>query len=515
MKIRRYKNVKALNFLVVLLLITMILPMVSFAETPSEATLREASEHGTAMGTLDGDLAGRADRNANKASSYSLAMLKDTEIVTRFALNKDSTTYQNYFISAYRAAFEIAYNSGYRAVNLEEYAAPFEDGYAHGEEAGTVQGQLSAMVDFVQGRSNNWLRTYNEFVSKGSLTSRYYLDRETITYKGYFSSGYREAFKNSYIETFQVKNLETEIRNNNSRIIAMLEDTLYFDEEYIHFTSGLAESEVRTPMSLYFPSGTVYEPTYFAAFKTQNTFNYKNTLYTPVSSKYTISILNTRGSVFLRNPITLSFEYFGSEKAGIYQWIDNQWEYKYTTLTENSLSIQIPAGYYSGGEYAIFIDENFKNLSDISFNWAYKEIYTLARRGIISDDQMFSPSAYITRAELSELIYKTLKNSDPLKSVSPTIKDSSSLGNYKAAAEYMVGKRYLALDAYGNFNPTGPVTYKDIEGILSRIFLRDVKWREVGNKMLTEKFTRSAGLTDTNSKITKAEVVYMLIYYYK
>ena len=79
----------------------------------------------------------------------------------------------------------------------------------------------------------------------------------------------------------------------------------------------------------------------------------------------------------------------------------------------------------------------------------------------------------------------------------------------------MVGKRYLSLDTNGYFNPTGSVSYKDIENILSRIFLRDVKWREVGNKMLTEKYTRSTGLTDTNAKITKAEVVYMLIYYYK
>ncbi|OJV66868.1 MAG: hypothetical protein BGO41_05490 [Clostridiales bacterium 38-18] len=515
MKTNRINIFKPRKILILFLVLVMCFPMASSAESPSEATLREANEQGTAMGTLDGDLAGRADRNANKTSSYSLAMPKDTDIVTRYALNKDSSTYQNYFISAYRAAFEIAYNSGYRAVNLEEYAAPFEDGYAHGKEAGTVQGQLSAMVDFVQSRSNNWLRTYNEFISKGSLTSRYFLDRESSAYKGYFSSGYREAFKNSYIETFQVKNLETEIRNKNARIISMLEDTLYFDEEYVHFTSGVAESEIRTPMSLYFPAATVYEPTYFATFKTQNTFNFKNTKYTPVSSKYTVSILNNSGSVYLRNPITLTFEYYGSEKAGIYQWIDNQWEYKYTTLTDNSLSIQIPAGYYNGGEYEIFIDEDFKNIADISFNWAYKEIYTLARRSVISDNQLFSPGAYITRAELSDLIYKTMSISDPLKLSPPTIKDSASLGSYKAAIEYTVGKRYFSLDANSNFNPSGSVTYKDVENMLSRMFLRDIKWREVGNKMLTEKFTKSVGLTDINAKITKAEAVYMLIYFFK
>ncbi len=509
-----FKKINILGLILIMILVSSVSSL-TFAATPGETTLTEAANFGNLMGTLDGDLAGRADRNANKVSNYQTAMLKDTETVARYQLNKDSSMYQNAFISAYRAAFEIAYNTAYRTVNIDEYASPFEMGYDHGSQAGAVQGELSAMIDFIQGKSDDWSKAYNNYLLAGSLSSRYFLDREPVAYRNYFTSGYREAFMNKYIETFQVKNLETEIRNKNARQISMNEDTLYFDEEYVHFSLGVSESEMRTPLSLYFPAGTVYQPTYFAAFKTQNSFNYENSKYTPVSSKYTVSVMNSSGSILINKPITLTFEYYGSERAGIYQWIGSRWVYQYTTLSDNSLSIQIPAGTFGGGEYAIFIDEDYKTVDDINFNWAYKEIYTLMRRNVVSDNQMFSPNAKITRAELAEYMYNTLSGTDALKTSVPTIKDSASLGTAKKAVEYMVGKRYLMLDSNANFNPNQTITYSEIENMLSKMFLRNVSWKEISNKMLMDKFARSAGATNTSAFITKAEVAYMITVFFR
>ena len=503
--------------LVWVILITMLASGFSFAATPNETTIEEGKANGELMGTLDGDLAGRADRNANKVSNYLTAMPKDTEIVSRYQLNKDQSLYQNEFLKAYRDAFQIAYHTGYRTVTIEEYASPFEMGYEHGAAAGAVQGQMSAMIDFTQDNDNNWSKAYNAYLSDGSLSQRYQLDREPVAYRNYFSSGYREAFRMAYIETFQVKNLETEVRNKNARMVTMLEDTVYFDEELVHFNMGVMETELRTPMSLYFPSAAIYEPTYFGVFKTQNTFNFRNSnsALTPVSGKYTVAVLNDRGATTLKQPITLSFEYHGSERAGIYQWVGNRWVYLYTTLTDGAILTTIPAGYYNGGEYAIFIDETYKHVSDITFNWAYKEIYTLMRRDVISDGAAFSPNSKITRGTFALMVYNAVSATDPLRSTTMTIKDYDSLKWYQTAAKYMINKGYMKLDANGNFNPSGEVSYADAERTLGSMLTRTVNWSEVSDKMMTEKYTRSVGATNTSASMTRAEAAYMLAVFFK
>ena len=175
----------------------------------------------------------------------------------------------------------------------------------------------------------------------------------------------------------------------------------------------------------------------------------------------------------------------------------------------------IPTGYYAGGEYAIFIDETYKTVGDITFNWAYKEIYTLMRRDIISDAQAFVPNAKITRGQFAQLIYNQIGLTSPLTTAVPVISDAATLGSYKKAVEYMVGKRYMKLDAKGAFNPSGTITYAETEVVLSNMFLRNVSWSEVSNRMLTEKFARSAGATNKAASLTKAEAAYMMIVFYK
>lgn len=509
---------KTTKHLKVLLIFALALTMLSSSLVfAAETSLENGTTDGTVAGTLDGNIAGKADFRSNKVNNYLSAMAGDALLVTRFSLNYDNLTYQNAFIAAYKTSFQTAYNLAYRAVNMDEYITPVEKAYEHGEAAGIVQGQLSAMIDFTQGKLDNWEKSYNAYLTESSIVRRYFLDRESLAYRSGFMSGHREGFMNSYIETYQLKNVEAEIRNKNAHIIAMTETFIEFQEEYVHFVLGAASPEMRTPMSLFIPAATLYEPTYISASKTQNTFNVGNAVskMTPVSGKYKIDVLNDRGSVTLKKPITLSFEYQGSERAGVYQWLNGKWVYQYTTLTDGSIFITIPAGFYAGGEYAIFIDETYKTVSDITFNWAYKEIYTLMRRDIISDAQAYSPNAKITRAQLAQMIYNQIGVTNPLTTTAPVISDASALGNYKKAVEYMVGKRYMKLDAKGAFNPSGTITYAETEVVLSNMFLRNVSWSEVSSKMLTEKFARSAGATNKAANLTKAEAAYMMMVFYK
>lgn len=509
------KNTKHLKVLLIFALtVTMLSSSFVFAADTSGPS---GTADGSMMGTLDGGTAGRADVSAKKVNNYLSALPSDALITTRFSLSFDNATYRNAFIIAYKDSFQTTYNNAYRAVNIDEYLVPVEDAYDHGIAAGTVQGQLSAMIDFTQGNLDNWEKAYNAYLAEGSLVLRYFLDRESLAYRNAFSEGHREAFMKNYTETYQVKNVETEIRNKNAHLISMTETFIEFQEEYVHFVLGAASPEMRTPMSLFIPAATLYEPTYISASKTQNTFNVGNAVskMTPVSGKYKIDVLNDTGSVTLKKPMTLSFEYSGSERAGVYQWLNGKWVYQYTTLTDGSIFITIPTGYYAGGEYAIFIDETYKIVSDITFNWAYKEIYTLMRRDILSDAGAFTPNAKITRGQLAQMIYNQIGVTSPLTTTVPTISDASALGGYKKAVEYMVGKRYMKLDAKGAFNPSANVTYTETESILSNMFLRNVSWSEISNKMLVEKYARSVGATNRAAFLTKAEAAYMMIVFYK
>ncbi|HAS73245.1 MAG TPA: hypothetical protein DCS67_03780 [Clostridiales bacterium UBA8960] len=487
--------------LVWMLLLAMMSSSLTFA---ADTSVADGTTYGASMGAFDGNFFGREAAHANRVNNYLNDLLTDAQIIGKFMLSRDTASFQSSFILAYRDAFQTAYQAGYREVAMSKVIAPVEGAYDHGMSLGTLQGQTEAMLDFIQGRKNDWSVAYNAYVAKGSLLVRYNLLKEVMAYRTAFANGYREGFMTAYITTFQEQNVSVETANKDVKQISMREDSISFDDGTVQ-------------LMLHFPAATLYEPTNVTAFTTQNSFNYRNysTHMTPVTSKYTISILNSRGSVTLLKPITLSFEYYGSERAGVYQWLGNKWVYQYTTLTDGSLFITIPAGTYGGGEYAIFIDEKYKNVSDITFNWAYKEIYTLMRRGVVSDAGPFNPNAKITRGTFALMVYNAISGTDPLGAATKVINDFDSLSWYKEAAKYMVNKGYMRLDANGNFNMNGNVSYADVEHMLSVMSSTSFKWTEISNKMLTEKYTRSAGATNLAAHITKAETAYMLISVFK
>lgn len=496
------------------LILVMISPTFTFAATPDEEAKALGTTHGELAGRMDGTEAGKADQAANKVEDYLKVLPADSVIANRIS-KVSSYTYRNAYITSYKLAFQLAYSSAFREANMQVYIKPIENASTHGTTAGNVQGQVSAMIDITKGVSDDWNRAFNAYISEGSLDARYFLTRENTTYREMFKSAFRDAFMDSYIDTYQNRNLDLEIRNKNAKLISKNEAVIDFSEEYINFTLGSMAAEIRTPMTLTVPKAAIYEPTYIAVFEIQNSFNANNYEYQPVSGKYTVAVWNDRHSIELLKPLVLTFEYYGSERAGVYQWQNNKWVYQYTTQTDNSLSIEIPAGVFKGGEYAIFIDNNYKLVKDINFNWAYKEIYSLIRRNVISDDQLFSPNSKITRAQLAQMVYNMRSSADPLNSAVPYISDSASFGSYKPAIEYMVGKGYMKLDSKAAFNMKSNVTYTQFESMLSMMFTRTFSWDEIANKMKTEKYKESEGLTKKSALMTKAEVAYALYTLFK
>ena len=87
------KNTKHLKVLLIFALaVTMLSSSLVFA---AETSLDNGTSDGSVMGTLDGNIAGKADVSTNKVNNYLSALPSDTLIVTRFSLNYDNATYQS------------------------------------------------------------------------------------------------------------------------------------------------------------------------------------------------------------------------------------------------------------------------------------------------------------------------------------------------------------------------------------------------------------------------------------
>lgn len=502
------------KLLTALIITALFMGTFSFASvlSPSELALQQGEEFGVLMGTMDGELAAIGDFGMGLSSNSRRTLPTDAALISKYQLNKDSNQYQTTFLRFYKLAYDAGYQSKFRELSLSLILSPLEQGAEHGALAGEVEGGLGAVIDLTQGLSNDWNRAYTRYIRGGSIRNRFFLSRESTTYQMAFESGFKDAFKNTYIESYRTMNVETELRNINLKTLGMLEDTITFEEEYIHVISGALESEIRTPLSLITTNGAVYEPTPVQMYKVQNTFNPTNNgrPLKAVSSRYVITIPNTNQSILLEKPIELSFDYYGSEYAGIYQWKNNRWEYQYTVLEDDRIYTTIPAGVYAGGEYAIFIDLAAVNMTRASHHWARNEVYTLMRRGAIATDTVYAPSAQITRAEFAELIYKSL--GDNLRTPrAVSISDSAAFSNRQRAVEYVVGSRIMTLDANGAFNPNAPMTFEMFENALGSVLRRNVSWDDVAKVMLHEKYVRSAGLTNKQSAMTKAEAAFGIV----
>lgn len=70
------------------------MPNLTFAATTNEESIAQGKADSTAMGTLDGDIAGRADKIENKVSNFVRSCQRIAALINKFQLNKDHSLYQ-------------------------------------------------------------------------------------------------------------------------------------------------------------------------------------------------------------------------------------------------------------------------------------------------------------------------------------------------------------------------------------------------------------------------------------
>lgn len=494
------------------LLLVMILccSSLAFATTAGGLSQSEGTTDGTTFGMLDGERAGLKDYHNGLSSSWSRNYPKSETTVVNYRLGYDNSSYQNSFLAAYRIEYEIAYNRAYRSANTAQHLMLIESATEDGQTVGQPEGEAAASIDLIKDFSNDWKRAFNSFTKYESLSTRYNLDRESDDYELAFINGFTEAYKQAYTAHYQASNKEMELKNANYQMVSMFESTIVFDRFVSHTISGATTTESQNRAWLEFPLGSIYEDTYVGLHRKQNTFGDSKGSYEPVSHMYAVSVANTSGSMSLYQPVTLNFFYSGSERVGVYQWLNDRWVYVPTKIDFDSVSIELPTGNYKGGSYALFIDNSYKVPSDIAFSWARNDIITSIRRGHLAETSTFRPTSAMTKLEFADLLYRTMSYRVAKPNVTYTIADSDQLGSYKTAVEYVLATRFMFLDSNDKFNPNQLITYKDVEKVIGSMLLTNFSYNELASKMLYEKYARSPYLINKNGTIQRAEVIYAL-----
>lgn len=452
--------------------------------------------HGEVFGAISGEIYGRKDYYEGKVNNWKRRIKSDTFIIREYSLNNDTDKYAEGFLLGYRIAFEQSYNNAYRETNVDVNRSPKENGILHGVEIGFEFGSLLGKIDFSDNKSNNW---ESALPSNLDIMIKYNLMKEVQEYRDGFLVGFRDGFRDGYIESFQYENISLGKDNINYKSIAMLGGELVSAD-------GI--------MKLIIDPDTIYEEKYISVQKHDFPSGHNVKLYVPVTNSYIVSIESQPKTIDLHNSIMLTFKYYGSERGGIYQLIDNKWRYLYSNIKNEEISTKIDSKSFDGGTYAVFIDNNYKELKDVHNNWAGQEIYTFIRRNYITgySDNTFKPNKNITRAEFITLLSKVM--AWDINIGHEQIKNFIDYNTFGVYGDVIAYARSIGLiNGYtdNTFKPSNKITYKEVEWIMERLPNNNrFKWSEIEDKMMYEKYTRSESFFSIKNNITRAETVYML-----
>lgn len=453
-------------------------------------------EHGKIFGIIDGEIYGKKDYYEDKINDWKNQISSEASIRRQYSLNNDADKYAEGFLLGYKIAFEESYTYTYREANIDTNKVPKENGILHGTEMGLKLGSMLGQIDFADKKSNNWEKA---LPSNLDIMTKYNLNREVQEYREGFLVGFKDGFRDGYIESFQQQNMNLGKENINYKSISMLGGDLTSTDEI---------------MKLKIEPGTIYEGKYLSIQKGDFPILYNTNSYIPVTNSYFIRIENQFKTISLHNPIMLTFKYYGSERGGIYHLVDDKWRYLYSNIKDGEISTKLDSRFYTGGVYAVIIDNNYTELKDVHSNWAGQEIYTFIRRDYINgySDKTFKPKASITRAEFITLLGKVMEwNNDVNHDQIKKFRDYSTFGSYGDIIAKATSLQLINGYTDNTFKPTKPISYKEIESILQRLPNNNkFKWSEIEDKMMYERYTRSKSILSKENNITRAEVVYTL-----
>lgn len=453
--------------------------------------IASAVSNGKDLGLVLGSIYGERDYFEGRTNDYKRNLPSDSSIITDYQLNRTLDDYKIGFINGFKLGYEEGYN--------DAYYNSYKEAVESGTRAGGQKGQLMATKDYIENTDMDWTR-------HKSLSSAINNEYNLI----YLSNVYRDSFLNAFWTGFAKEYEETYKGLINEQV-----------NEKIAFgiipISGGVLSVADNSIVVKIQSGTFYNDIVLSIEKVFNTrYRVDESRYIKASDIYNIQLSNSSNNLDNSKPITISMEFHGKYNGGIYKWVNGKWNYKDSKVKDGMIMAEIKPNTLKQGDnlYCILIDNDYDVLPDARGNWAYKEIDTLIRRGIINGypDYTFKPDRNISRGEFLTLLsrmysWKLSSNTVNIKE----FKDYPSFKSMDKVISYAISKGYIKGYDDNTFRPNQNISYREVEIIMGRV-LNDssFRWYNTSARMLYEKQTRSRSYNSMDNRITRAEVAYML-----
>lgn len=449
------------------------------------------------LGTTLGNIYGTRDYQEGRKSDWEKAMPSERTLSRMYDLNMETSSYRDVFFTEFRVKFYEAYLLAYEKSMLEPIRTSMQEGVRDGEELGKILGATFGNKDYYEKRGISFSRN---LPSDREIIADYGLNNDTDDYKAGFLSGFKRGYQEEYNKIFRETN-KNEIKNKtNSEIIPI---------------RGGNISSYDSAFNINMEAGTYYQP---VNVNIVTRYNYDlpliSNMFIKASDTYDVSITSAIQTFDDKKLIELEFEYYGDKaKGGIYKFVRDKWVYLPSTIEEGVIKTYVKPSSITGS-YSVFIDTNTKIFPDARGHWAKDEINALIRRSIIFgySDGTFKPDINISRGEFLTLLSRAYDwNMYYYTGNATAFKDYASFGARVNIINYATSMGYISGYPDGTFKPNNPISYREVEIIMSRIaYGVDSRWSTYATKMQYEKKVKSASLINMNNKITRAEVVYML-----
>lgn len=460
----------------------------------------QGRSHGFICGEFLGDLYGKNEYSNGNKNDWLKALPSNTAINEMYNLSRETSTYRSSFLSGFRLGFEEGYKNGFRGSNMALDVYADNTGIQNGLAIGAIAGRRSGETDFHDGKTSDWQRT---LPSNSKIISDNNLNREEAAYRGSFIEGFKKAFKTYYVIGFREANLQ-EITESLNRVEA------YID---ISMEGGVVKSWDGL-LTVGFEPGTLYKENPMKITRKKMEVSGYTANLLSATEHYTVVLKNRY--IFPQKPFILSFQYFGLKSAGIYQYINNQWAYLPSEFKDNSIYTIIDIPYYRGGEYAVFIKGDLKEIIDIEYHWAGKELSYFNHLGYLNTNERkeYKPDSIMLRGEFIYMLDKVYNWSKDSKKNLSIFKDYGILGEYEESFSKAFGKGYISGYSDNTLRANMPITYQEAEEIMKKLLANSsFKWSDISTKLQEDKGVVSTGSRNTNNYMTKAEAIYLLYNY--
>lgn len=474
-----------------------------------EQGLKDGDEFAKDLATLNA----RKDYLLGLSNDYKRNMPSNREIIDLFNLDNESKEYKDAFLAGFEygqsttggkinGGYILYYNDAYRKENKETIETPDLNGESGGREIGRMKGEYAAIIDITLGKANFWT---SHKVNDELIINEYGLQFQSENYRNSFINGYWNEFMKSYNETYK------KLQQDSNKVKTHTEKISIDGKMNIGIPSDdkfLVDIE----------AGTYYNDVIVTIDSIPTTYvSPKSERHTQASGVYGLKIMNLAGTFDKNKKITIKFKSFGKDvKYGIYKYHYNKWIYIPSVQDGDYLTADINLSNINlyGNIYAVRVDNELPIFHESRGHWARDEINTYVKREVIFGypDKTFKPDKEISRGEFVTMLSRLYDWYPPYDSANVTkFKDYKEFGYAEKAISYAT--YYNIVNGYndGTFRPHNPITYKEVEIIMSRVLNEpSFKWDYFADKMLYDKKVRCSSKDSMNNKITRAEFTFLL-----